>query len=486
MISPQNRAFIDYLRRTIAPWIAPLEKIELSVWKAGSGAPNALAHIGRNCYQVNVHFALADGSLSDNELQLVRDVSEFFGLVQGQSDKYWKNNDYRRRYKESIQASYRKHPDLFKLGVPTTVGYLAAYDRTFGTEYADAARTLFFRLANVMLKADGTISAPEELELAKFKDLLYPLAAAQTNLFPPAPAPVQAPGAGQDLLPPKQANAPTLDELLAGLNALVGLEAVKHDVLELVNFLKVQQLRRDKGMAVVPVSLHLVFYGNPGTGKTTVARLLAQIYQALGVLARGHFIETDRAGLVAGYIGQTALQVRQVVNSALGGVLFIDEAYALTGEGADFGREAVDTLIKLMEDHRKDLVVIVAGYPDKMNRFLASNPGFKSRFNKYFSFQDYTPAQLAEIFASFCMNAGFVLSDDARAKVLVQFAVLYDARDATFGNARLARNVFEQTVNRQANRIIALPGIDETILSAILAEDIPDEIKAHPADLNLG
>jgi SpoVK/Ycf46/Vps4 family AAA+-type ATPase len=262
-------------------------------------------------------------------------------------------------------------------------------------------------------------------------------------------------------------DVPSLDELLNTLNSLVGLDSVKSDVIQLVNFLKIQQMRQAKGMSTIPVSRHLVFYGNPGTGKTTVARLLAQVYKSLNVISRGHLVETDRSGLVAGYVGQTALKVRDVVSQAFGGVLFVDEAYALAVDGHDFGQEAIDTLIKLMEDNRDNLIVIVAGYPEKMSRFLSSNPGLKSRFNKYFYFEDYSPLQLVEIFGMFCRNSGFRLSREARIELHTIFQAAYDVRDHTLGNARLARNMFEQTISNQASRIISLPNIDEDILSII-------------------
>ena len=265
-----------------------------------------------------------------------------------------------------------------------------------------------------------------------------------------------------------------IEELTEELNTLIGLDKVKKEISQLINFLKVQQMREVKGMTIQPLSRHLVFYGNPGTGKTTVARLLSQIYKSLGILSEGHLVETDRAGLVAGYVGQTALKVREVVSEAIGGVLFIDEAYALsTGGDNDFGREAIDTLIKMMEDNRDDLIVVVAGYTDKMSAFLQTNPGLRSRFNKYLEFEDYTPEKLVEIFELFCTNGGYKLSSSTHDDLIRLFSVLYETRDETFGNGRLARNLYEMTINNQANRIVMLPNVDDEILSTIEETDIP-------------
>jgi len=266
-----------------------------------------------------------------------------------------------------------------------------------------------------------------------------------------------------------------LEDLLKELDALVGLKLVKADVRQLINFLKVQKMREEKGMVAAPISRHLVFYGNPGTGKTTMARLLAQVYRSLQILSRGHLIESDRGDLVAGYVGQTALKVKEIVRQALGGVLFIDEAYALNGEGRgnDFGQEAVETLLKLMEDHRHDFVVIVAGYTEKMEEFISSNPGLRSRFTKFLHFEDYTPEQLIEIFKGFCVKASFKLTSDAEQRLLELFKLLSLARDESFGNARTARNLFEMTISKQANRIVTLPNINEEVLATIEDADIP-------------
>ena len=212
----------------------------------------------------------------------------------------------------------------------------------------------------------------------------------------------------------KVENKESLQELLEELNSLTGLDDVKKDVNSLINLLQIRKIREERGMKQIPMSLHLVFSGNPGTGKTTVARLLAKIYYNLGVLTKGHLVEVDRSGLVGGYVGQTAIKVQEVIQKSLGGILFIDEAYSLTankGEN-DYGLEAVDTLLKGMEDHRDDLVVIVAGYPDLMNEFLNSNPGLRSRFNKFINFADYNPKELVDIFKNMCNKSGYSATEE--------------------------------------------------------------------------
>jgi len=258
---------------------------------------------------------------------------------------------------------------------------------------------------------------------------------------------------------------------------MVGLPGVKANIAQLVNYLRVQQMRRTKGLAVPDQSLHMVFAGNPGTGKTTIARLVARIYKEIGILSNGQLIESDRSGLVGGYLGQTALRVQEVVRSAIGGVLFIDEAYALTPADArdTFGDEAISTLIKLMEDHRNDIVVIVAGYTEPMQRFISSNPGLASRFSRTLNFEDYLPGELTEIYVRLASQHDYRLTGEAVSSVAELFRELYEKRDATFGNARLARNLFEKTVNNHANRIGASVGdeLNADTLTTILVEDIP-------------
>ncbi|HLK59127.1 MAG TPA: AAA family ATPase, partial [Chthonomonadaceae bacterium] len=269
-----------------------------------------------------------------------------------------------------------------------------------------------------------------------------------------------------------------LDALLQELDGLIGLDSVKADVRRLVNYLSVQKERQARGLKVPKLSLHLVLIGNPGTGKTTVARLLGRIYRTLGFLSRGHFVETDRHGLVAGYLGQTALKVHSVVEEALGGVLFIDEAYSLSdseGPGDDFGKEAINTLLKLMEDHRDDLVVIVAGYPEPMERFLRSNPGLRDRFNRKINFSDYNPSELVEIFERFTREHDYHLTPEAVERLKQVFQLAYSLRDESFSNARLARNLFEETLLLQTSRIKSLSrSSGEVDVNALLPKDIPD------------
>jgi len=250
-----------------------------------------------------------------------------------------------------------------------------------------------------------------------------------------------------------------LNDLLKELDSLIGLESIKRDVHSLINLMKVRKLRQDAGLPVTPMSLHMVFTGNPGTGKTTIARLLARLYRSIGVLSTGQMVEVDRSGLVAGYVGQTALKTAEAIKRAMGGVLFIDEAYSLAPEGAggnDFGREAVEVLLKSMEDNRADMVVIAAGYDEPMQDFIRSNPGLESRFGKYFHFEDYNGEELWLIFKSMCDENKYEPDGEAEAFARQMFTEMYQTRDENFGNARDVRNIFEKAVSRHSDRVAAL------------------------------
>ena len=278
----------------------------------------------------------------------------------------------------------------------------------------------------------------------------------------------------------KEEPKPDFDALMAELNELVGLEEVKRDIKNLVNLMKVRKLREQNDLPVPPMSLHMVFLGNPGTGKTTVARIVSGLYAAIGVLEKGQLIEVDRSGLVAGYVGQTALKTQEVIKKAIGGVLFIDEAYSLASGGEnDFGREAIETILKAMEDHRDELIVIVAGYTGPMEKFINSNPGLESRFNKYIFFPDYNGEQLMEMFRIRCKKNGYTLTEEADKAATEAFTDLYENRGDNFGNGRDVRNCFEDMIVRQSNRVAQMenPSKDDlmTVLPADLFEEEEDE-----------
>ena len=259
------------------------------------------------------------------------------------------------------------------------------------------------------------------------------------------------------------------------LHELIGLKTVKHDVEEMVGLAKVRKMREEKGMKQVPVSLHLVFSGNPGTGKTTVARILAKLYKEIGILSTGQLIETDRSGLVAGYVGQTAIKTSQKIEEAMGGVLFIDEAYALNQEGENFGQEAIDTILKAMEDHRDKFIVIVAGYTELMKSFVESNPGLRSRFNKFFEFPDYTVEELQAIFMMQCKKYQYKLTDEAEAAIRDEITRMEAEKGENFANAREVRNLFEKIITNQASRVADLENVDEDVLTTITMEDLKDD-----------
>ena len=379
--------------------------------------------------------------------------------------------------------------DLFQ--PPAFFAALRDYDRRKGTTLARRFTDQLTLLLLLFAAVDGVVSEAEAGFVNACSDTLLALCERDglsgdrpalkadefvTHVPAPAQPPTEVVPAAEQEETPLPESEPTREELLDGL---CGLEQVKQDVKSLINLVKVRRLREEAGLPVPPMSLHLVFLGNPGTGKTTVARLLARLYHAIGVLPKGQLVEVDRSGLVAGFVGQTALKTQEVIQKAIGGVLFIDEAYALVNQdnGNDFGREVIEVLLKNMEDHRKDLVVIVAGYSQLMEKFIHSNPGLESRFNKYFYFEDYDGAQLFTILQSMCVKNGYVLTPEGEALARRELMALYEDRDENFGNARDVRNLFEQAVARQSDRVARLEAPTREQLMALRPEDL-----AEPGD----
>lgn len=445
--------------------------------------------------------------ITDQQLAVLRDIMVHYRMLAEQADLV-----------ELRTKLLNYLPNLPAIEIPDAVEILVKHDRQFRTDYANIARRMYLDLGARLVELERAQTGEAQNWLNKLANtmtagMVANIPATQRGFESPSSSPAQMPSISSS---PQITQAPSgnftqegpfgqsstsyssgssaaagdvsssladgggegdddLRGVLSELDTLIGLDRVKKDVKELINFLKVQRLREEKGLPTAPISRHLVFYGNPGTGKTTVARILARIYKSLGVIEGGHLVEADRSKLVGQYVGSTAITVRDMVETALGGVLFIDEAYALVADERDtFGQEAVDTLLKLMEDKRERLIVIVAGYTDKMNKFLTTNPGLRSRFNRFFSFDDYDPNQLQMIMESFCRSSGFQLTPPARARLQALFNELYSKRDENFGNARDARNIFEKMISHQANRIVSLAVIDDAALSQLIPDDVPD------------
>ena len=331
------------------------------------------------------------------------------------------------------------------------------------------AKRYYMLAAEQMLKMAK--ASEGELQKARFSRAKNILSFAET-IAEPKKKPSADEDNSEDVLV-KPTEKISVEEALARLDALVGLSSVKYKVRDWVDQIKVFQMRKSRGMSVPDMSYHLVFTGNPGTGKTTVARLMAQIYCALGIISEGHLVEVDRSDLVAGYVGQTAIKTRDVLKKAYGGILFIDEAYSLAkNSGSDFGQEAIDTVLKEMEDKRDNLVVIVAGYDDLMTDFINSNPGLRSRFKNYIKFDDYNGRELADIFFQLCAKSEYSIAPAARRMLCDYFEGLYINRDKNFGNGRDVRNVFENIITEQSRRVARMNNPTDAEMTTIDVQDI--------------
>lgn len=424
-------------------------------------------------------------SLAENQAKIVQALQQWQSIQQNIPKFFqaiWESEDEYRADTENLYFSYLQV--IYELACAIG-GQAPETENSVCSQFEDRLRQYSDEIWERETEADEVDEDHEE-EIENF-DEEEPKAPVNPVIAPASKPPAIYSSA--PLTPPKSSSLPNLtatptvnlgnnqklDKALADLNALTGLKSVKTEVNGLVNLIRVRNLRSQQGLQLPPLTLHLVFTGNPGTGKTTVGRLIAQIFHGLGLLSKGHLVEVDRSGLVAGYTGQTALKVQSVVRRALDGVLFIDEAYSLADEEGtgDLGEEAVDTLLKLMEDHRQNLVVIVAGYTEPMDSFLNSNPGLRSRFNRFIHFEDYNAQELYDIFVHNCVKGGYTFNDACAQHVYAHLNRLYQTRGENFGNGRTVRNFFEQTLTKHANRLAQNLNPSKQDLMTLTPEDLP-------------
>lgn len=418
-----------------------------------------------NAVQIGlVYVAGADGAINGGESKIIN---------------IFLNDDNNRWHHDALRKIVLEKPSLVDNLTSMMQAYMAVIAegiRSDGEAYystEDLVLGLFSNMGELLIAADDDVSPKENRALA---EIISPLRERARELeetygqagMSVAPATVAVTEAA--ISEPVEANGDPLTKL----HGLIGLADVKVEVETLGNLARVFSLRKERGLPVPDMSFHLVFTGNPGTGKTTVARIIADIFGRLGLLSKGHLVEVDRSGLVANYVGQTATKTKDALDRAGGGVLFIDEAYSLSSGGdQDFGREAIETILKAMEDNRDDLVVIVAGYTKEMEDFLKSNPGLLSRFSKTICFPDYSPEEMVEIFRKFSDEAAYKLSDEASNCLLPVMEKRWEGRDSRFANARDVRKMFEHSISDHARRISALSDITEIDLTTFSATDMP-------------
>ncbi|MBB6018636.1 AAA family ATPase [Deinococcus radiopugnans] len=401
------------------------------------------------------HLIYSDGLVHKQEIELAK--------------QYFSSNAERTIEERLRVLSSKNHSKSTAL--PNFLKAAVYFDAVKNTRYTDAIIGLIEKFGNIVIAVDGNKLEVEIRVLGEIISNLIDLAVECRE----ATRQALKKGTSKEIGRAKkeEEKEPSLDDLLTELRSMIGLQRVKQEVVAATNLVRVRQLREEMGLPAMPVSLHMVFTGNPGTGKTTVARLLAQIYREIGLLEEGHLVEVDRSGLIADYLGQTAGKVQAAVQSARGGILFIDEAYALKTDARDsYGQEAINTLLKAMEDHRDDLIIIVAGYTAPINEFLETNPGLRSRFNRFVHFDDYDGEELLNIFTYLCDKHGYSSTQIAKHQLKNHFSTLYEGRGENFGNARDVRNVFETILKHQAERVVAIHKPTADDLSFIDLADI--------------
>jgi hypothetical protein len=457
---------VDLFLETLTPVVT-----QLAGQVEGVDAGKLAGDVVHEAFNLTAAFVDCDGIHTDAELW---SLILLFGSRLGGDLLRAGPDDLRRTGLVAGRAAWLDEPSVM-------LDLLARYDRREGTTHARTYHDHAMAIAFAVAAIDPYTSEAELRAIERFRATLRRAGAPSGD--EPKPGVPSTATAGAEVVEPPEPELPParpLEELMAELDDLIGLTGVKAEVKLVTDLIRVQNLRRERDLPVPDQSRHLVFAGNPGTGKTTVARLLAQIYRTLGVVEKGHLVESDRSQLVAGFVGQTAIRVRETFDRAEGGVLLIDEAYALArggGTGADFGQEAVDTIVKLVEDRRDSVVVIAAGYTEEMAVFVDSNPGLRSRFPKTITFPDYSTDELMAIFDGLGEKGGYHCDEGAAAAVRRWFDA--QPRDRSFGNGRAARNLFEACVARQASRVVQIDGPTDEQLTTLTAEDVPDPADPH-------